>query len=172
MYKKIERIIQEGGVGIFPTDTLYGLVGSALNPKAVRRVYQLRKRNSKKPLIVLIGSERDLSLFQVKPSATVKQIIGKLWPGPISIILSCNKKKFKYLHCGTKTLAFRVPKGATLRHLLKRTGPLVAPSANPEGEKPATTITQAKQYFGNKIDFYKDSGKLDNFPSTIIEIKR
>ncbi len=172
MRKEIERIIQEGGVGIFPTDTLYGLVGSALNPKAVRRVYKLRKRNPKKPLIVLISSERDLSLFQVKPSAPVKQIIQKLWPGPISIILPCNEKKFKHLHRGTKTLAFRVPKDATLRRFLKRTGPLVAPSANPEGKKPAVTIAQAKRYFGNKIDFYKGSGKLDNPPSTIIEIKR
>ncbi len=52
---EIEKILKSGGIGVIPTDTIYGLVGSALNKKAVRRIYQLRQRNPKKPLIILIG---------------------------------------------------------------------------------------------------------------------
>jgi L-threonylcarbamoyladenylate synthase len=55
--------------------------------------------------------------------------------------------------------------------LLKKTGPLVAPSANPEGSKPAKIIKEARKYFGNKIDFYVNQGKLDSLPSTLVVIK-
>ncbi|MEK7089665.1 MAG: Sua5/YciO/YrdC/YwlC family protein [Patescibacteria group bacterium] len=63
-----------------------------------------------------------------------------------------------------------MPKGVALRSLLKQTGPLVAPSANPEGEMPARTIREAKKYFGNRVDFYVDSGMQKGAASTIIQI--
>ena len=81
-------------------------------------------------------------------------------------------KKFEYLHRGTKTLAFRIPKAAWLRKLLQETGPLIAPSANFEGEPPALTIRAAKKYFGENVDFYADAGRLVSKPSTLIKIER
>ena len=76
---------------------------------------------------------------------------------------------FKYLHCGTKSLAFRLPDKKSLQKILKVTGPLVAPSANPEDLPPAKTITEAKNYFGDQINFYLP-GKTNTAPSTLIEI--
>jgi len=58
-----------------------------------------------------------------------------------------------------------------LRFLLRKTGPLVAPSANPEGLDPALTIRQAKKYFSNMVDFYIDRGKLESSPSTLVKIE-
>ena len=172
MRKDVVRIICKGGIGILPTDTIYGLVGSALKPETVLRIYRVRKRKLKKPMIILIGSERDLLRFRVEISQGARKIIRKLWPGPVSIILPCSHKKFSYLHRGTKTLAFRLPRDAVLRRLLKRTGPLVAPSANREGERPATTIQRARQYFGDRVDFYEDAGALRSLPSIVVQIKR
>jgi len=68
-------------------------------------------------------------------------------------------------------LAFRLPNKKDLINLIKKVGPLVAPSANIEGKPPAKTISQAKKYFGEKVDFYIDSGKISGPPSTLIEIK-
>lgn len=169
--QEIEKILKQGGVGVLPTDTLYGLVGSALLPEAVEKIYKLRRRRAKKPMIILIGSLEDLSRFGIKLNSELLSVLRFFWPGKISLILPCPVKKFSYLHRGTKTLAFRLPKKQGLIKLLKKTGPLVAPSANFEGFPPAKTIKEAKNYFGDKIDFYLNGGKLDSLPSTLIEMK-
>ncbi|OGI98612.1 threonylcarbamoyl-AMP synthase [Candidatus Nomurabacteria bacterium RIFCSPLOWO2_02_FULL_40_10] len=169
--KKVVEILQGGGVGVLATDTIYGIVGSALKKSAVLRIYKLRKRNLKKPMIILIGSLDDLNLFGVRLDAKTKKLLSEFWPGKVSVILPCRSKKFSYLHRGTKTLAFRLPKLKWLRVVLEKTGPLVAPSANWEGAKPSRTVKEAKKYFGNKIDFYMSRGALNSKPSTLIKIE-
>ncbi len=165
------KILQNGGVGVLATDTLYGIVGSALNKKTVTRIYDLRKRDLDKPMIILIGDIEDVLKFDVIVSNADKKILSKLWPNKISIILDCPSSKFEYLHRGTKTIALRLPADEKLRALLKETGPLVAPSANTQGNAPAKTITEAKIYFDNNVDFYLDSGVIDSEPSTVVSLK-
>lgn len=170
--EKAARKLIAGGIGVLPTDTLYGLVGSALSKKAVERIYKLKKRNSRKPLIILISSLSDSELFGVKINATHKNILNQVWPGKVSIILPSTSKKFRYLHRGGGTLAFRMPAKSNLIKLLKKTGPLVAPSANPSGLAPAMTIGEAKKYFGSEVDFYVSAGRqLSGKPSSLIAIK-
>ncbi|MBI2591280.1 MAG: threonylcarbamoyl-AMP synthase [Candidatus Brennerbacteria bacterium] len=169
--KNIIKILKNNGIGVLPTDTIYGLVGSVLSKKAVEKIYKLRRRNLKKPMIILIGSIKDLKIFKIKLKRPTQKILQKIWPGKISVILPCPKKEFSYLHRGKKSLAFRLPKKQSLIKLLEKTGPLVAPSANPENEKPAQTISQVKKYFGDEIDFYLNNGKLNSKPSTLIALK-
>jgi len=163
-------ILKNGGVGVIPTDTIYGIVGSALNKKTVERIYKLRKRNFKKPMIVLIGSMNDLKLFGIKIFPKVKRILSKIWPNKISVILLCKNKKFSYLHRGANSLAFRFPKNKKLANFLKKTGPLVAPSANWEGCDPAKTAKEAIKYFKGGIEFYIDFGSKKSALSTLIKI--
>lgn len=168
--KEITPVIHHGGVGILPTDTLYGIVGSALMKDAVERIYELRKRNPKKPMIVLISSLDDLEIFGIFTNQQQKKFLKKIWPGKVSVVLECNKESLVYLHRGEKSLAFRVPAEKWLRKFLKKTGPLVAPSANIEGKNPAVTKDEAKKYFGESVDFYVDLGELKSAPSTIIRL--
>ncbi len=170
--RQIVSLIKTGGVGILPTDTIYGLVGSALIPKAVKRIYKIRARDLGKPMIILIASGKQVRLFGARPSVFARRVIKKVWPGPVSIILSCKSKKFLYLHRGKKSLAFRVPAHNGLRNFLKKTGPLVAPSANMAGKPPAQTIMQARAYFGNAIDFYISGKKRKSAPSTVISLTK
>lgn len=163
--------MKRGKVGIIPTDTIYGVVASTWSKKAVERAYKILKRDPRKPFIILISSIRDLALFNIKLDNATRDILKKIWPGKISVILQCPDKKFQYLHRGTKTLAFRVPKRKSLLKILKKTGPLISTSANPQGSKPAATIAQAKKYFGDGVDFYIDGGKIKSLPSTLVEIK-
>lgn len=149
-----------------PTDTLYGIGACALNKQAVERVYALRKRSPKKPCIILIPDIKSLKLFGIKLTSAQKIFLQNHWPNPLSIILPTPLKKFSYLHRGTNTLAFRIPKQKALRDLLKKIGPLIAPSANYEGKQPAQTIREAKKYFGNNV-LYKAGGKLNGKPSTL-----
>ncbi len=169
--KEFAELIKEGGIGVLPTDTVFGLVGSAFSKKAVERIYEIKERNPQSPFIVLIGSTQDLEKFNIKLNQESKNFLQKNWPGKISVILPCSSPKFAYLHQGLKSLAFRWPRKKALVDLIKKTGPLVAPSANPKGQKLAKNITEAKKYFGNKIDFYV-SGKTNELPSTLVKIEK
>ena len=166
-----EEYLSSGKIGVIPTDTIYGVAASALSKKAVARAYKILKRDTIKPFIVLIGSLADLKLFNVKLDKKTGIIIKKIWPGKISAILPISSAKFHYLHRGTKSLAFRLPKKKSLLTILQKTGPLISTSANPQGKKPAKTISEAKKYFGDSIDFYVNIGKIESQPSTLIEIK-
>jgi len=165
----IEKL-KNDGVGVMPTDTIYGLVGQALNPKTVARIYQLRSRDPQKPMIILISDVADLETFNIEIDNKTWAILKKYWPGKVSIILPCEDAKFSYLHRGGKSLAFRLPANIDLRGLIKKVGPLVVPSANIEGKKPAETIEEAKKYFGDALDFYVDGGTIKTRPSTLIKI--
>lgn len=169
-FEEIIRPLKLGKIGVIPTDTIYGIVGSALNPETVEKIYRLRKRAPDKPFIILISSIGDLKKFNVKLTDKQKEFLKKIWPNPVSVVLECFSEKFKYLHRGTKTLAFRIPKNKWLIKILAKTGPLVVPSANYEGEKPSETIEDAKKYFGNQVDFYIDGGIIKSKPSTLVHL--
>lgn len=169
---KIAKLVQAGKILVLPTDTIYGIVGSALKPEIVEKIYNYRKRSLDKPMIILISSIDDLKQFGIQLDSAQSKILKKIWPNPISVILPCSSKEFEYLHRGKKSLAFRIPKKDFLLKLLKETGPLVAPSANFEGEKPSESIDQSKAFFGENVDFYLDGGTLKSQPSTLIELDK
>lgn len=166
---KLIQILQNGGIGVIATDTLYGVVGQALNRRAVERIYTVKKRTPTKPFIILISDLSDLAKFNITLTGFAKNAINNYWPGPVSIILDCPDPDLEYLHRGTNSLAFRMPANQDLLEFIKKAGPLVAPSANPEGLTPAPTIEDAKNYFGDTVDFYIE-GTVNTKPSKIIKI--
>ena len=168
---KIIAHLKRGEIGIIPTDTTYGLVGQALNPETVERIYHVRERNRDKPFIILLDSLASIKKFHLVLSRAQRAKLKDWWPGPVSVILPCAQSKFAYLHNDTYALAFRVPAKESLRKLLKATGPLVAPSANLAGKPTAVSIQEAQKYFGNKIDFYVDGGAVSGKPSTLVSLE-
>lgn len=167
---KISEIIRSGGVGVLPTDTLYGLVCSAFNEDAVERVYELKKRDRKKASIILISSIDQVKEFGVSLDDNDREKVAEYWPGRNTLIFKCNDEKFSYLHKNLNSLAFRLPDNERLIKVLQKTGPIIAPSANKEGEPPAENTDQAKLYFGDDVDFYIDGGVLSGNPSNIIDL--
>ena len=167
---EVITLLKRGKIGVIPTDTIYGLVGSALNVDTVERIYQLRKRAKNKPFIILISGMEELEKFGIQLTKEQRNFLIIHWPNPLSVVLPVNDQKFKYLHRGKNSLAFRMPKDQRLLEILELTGPLVAPSANFEGEKPAETMNEAKKYFVDKIDFYLDGGIVKSTPSTVIQL--
>ncbi|PIQ92363.1 MAG: threonylcarbamoyl-AMP synthase [Parcubacteria group bacterium CG11_big_fil_rev_8_21_14_0_20_39_22] len=174
IYTQATEALKVGKIGILRTDTLYGLVGSAGSRSAVEKIYKIKKRNPNKPLIILIPDIKCLDDFGVRVSESVEAKLNTLWPGPMSIILKIKEgmiDKLQYLHRGTGELAFRLPNNSKLRDFLAKSGPIVAPSANLEGEQPAENIEEARRYFGKNVDFYIDGGQIeDNKPSSLIRI--
>jgi L-threonylcarbamoyladenylate synthase len=169
---EIEDIIntlQNGGIGIMPTDTIYGLVGQPFNPKIVERIYEIKKRPVDKPFVILISGFGDLKKFNVVMDKKTKKKLREIWPNPVTVIL--NVKDSEHLTRGKESLAFRFPKDQKIQDILKKTGPLIATSPNISDQKPAETIEEARRYFGNKVDFYYDEGKISAEPSTIIRFE-
>lgn len=162
MYNKaLISALKSGKLAVLRTDTLYGIVASTYNKEAVEKVYEVKKRDSSKACIVLIPTVRSLDIFGVELSRAQKKKIKEYWPGPVSIIFDV-PKELEYLHRGNKSLAFRLPAKKDLKKLLKKTGPLIAPSANIEGQPPAQNIEEAKKYFADNVAVYVDEGQCDS----------
>ena len=161
--KEVVELLKRNKIAVLPTDTIYGLVGTALSPRIVEDIYDIRERDRKKPMIVLVASESQLRTFF---ELEVPRKISALWPAKLSVVLECSK--YPHIHRGGGTIAFRIPERRDLRNLIDEVGPIVAPSANPEGKKPAVTIDKAFDYFGERVDFYVDEGKMESDPSTLI----
>lgn len=169
--REIIDLLKSGGVGVIPTDTLYGIVASASNPEAVERVYVMRNRDAGKACIVLIADLPELEKFSIELSSKERDWLETVWPGRVSVMLPCVNEKLRYLTRGTEHLVFRMPDDEALRTFLRETGPLIAPSANLEGQAPAETIDEARRYFGDAPDFYIDGGILRGAPSTIVKLE-
>lgn len=167
--ERLIEILNEGGVAIIPTDTIYGMVTPALNQKSVERLYKIKKRPPEKPFIILISKIDQIEDFGIELNEAQKNLLENIWPEKVSVILEGVPRNFDYLSRGTGTLAFRLPKNDYLIKLIDQVGPLVAPSVNLSGELTAKTVEEAKNIFNKQVDFYVDAGKLNSPPSTLIE---
>lgn len=162
----IASLLKKGGVGVVRTDTLYGLVASATNESAVERVFAIKGRHDDKSPIVMISNTNQL--FDPVDYDT-KEYLKEFWPGKNSVILP-SRKAPGWITRGNQSVAYRLPDDMALQELINQTGPIIAPSANPQGEKPAMTIDEAKNYFGDKVDFYVDGGMVtDETPSKLLK---
>ena len=162
---EITRLLACGGVGILRTDTLYGLVARADDEAAVQRIYKLKGRDDDKSPIVLIDG---IDQMYEQPGGEMSNLLNSVWPGPVSVIVPSNHAP-TWIRRGNDSVAYRMPDDKAIRRLVRITGPLIAPSANPQGDAPAMNVDEAQRYFGDKIDFYVDGGAVtDQTPSQLI----
>lgn len=161
-------VLLKGDLVVMPTDTVYGVCARAVDKSAVDRLYKLKNRHAKPG--TLIASSID-QLVELGVKRRYLTAVEQFWPGAVSVVIPTGSADISYLDLGKATLAMRVVASPSLIKLLEITGPLITTSANTPGDPPATTIRQAKQYFGDQVDQYIDGGDLsEQKPSTIIRI--
>lgn len=161
-------ILNADDICVIPTDTVYGVVGKLSSKQAVARIYEVKQRDPQKPVGTILAA----SLEQVADITTspALDVAAQYWPGPVSVILPASDE-YEYAHKGEMSFAVRIPDDESLRALLEQTGPLASSSANVQAEPPATTIEEAKAYFGSAVPLYIDGGDLSSrAPSKIIRI--
>jgi L-threonylcarbamoyladenylate synthase len=162
-----QQLSLPGAIGVIPTDTVYGLVARATDKDAVKRLYDLKRREAKPGTIIAASIDQ---LVQLGIKRRYLTAVEQFWPGAVSVVV-VGSPELDYLHQGMASLAVRIPDHPELQQLLEQVGPLLTSSANHPGQPTSTTIAQAKQYFANEVDFYVDGGDLSsNLPSTIIRI--
>jgi len=162
---RLGKIIGQGGIGIIPTDTVYGLVCSALSEQAITRLYSLKSRQ-RQPGTTIAASTEQLAGIGF-PRETLARV-QHFWPNALSVEMSATQVP-DYLKAGQTVMAARIPHHAELLTLLEFTGPLMTTSANTPDAPTSRTIDEAVAYFGDAVDFYVDAGDLgERPPSTII----
>lgn len=156
--EQIAREILNKKIAVLPTDTIYGLHCLALEQSLINRIYELKQRPEKMPLITLISDISDLDNLGISLNNFEKDQTSKYWPGPNTLII--NER------------SFRLPNNEFLNKLLQFTGPLVSTSANLHGQPNAKNVQEAQNYFGDGVDLYVDNGELNNPPSSIYKIEK
>lgn len=158
--------LKSGGIAVVRTDTLYGVVALAQNQQAVEKVYTAKKRDLTKQCIVLIASADDAPHF----NNVIKDLDSAI-KTPITIIVPATSEP-DWLLRGGDSLAYRVVRSEFLQAVIREVGPIIAPSANIEGQPPARNISQAQEYFGTTVDTYVDGGEVpENLQaSTIVKV--
>lgn len=160
-------LLLNGGVGILPTDTVYGLVARARDTAAVDMLYTLKPREFKPGTLIAASVDQLVDLgFKRRYISVIEQY----WPGPVSVVIPAGPE-LAYMHLGKGSFPVRIPNTPELVELLHQTGPLLTTSANHPDEPTATTITEAQAVFGNRVAFYVDGGDLSGrAPSTILRV--
>lgn len=164
------KIIRDGGVAIYPTETVYGLGCAPSDPDATKRILQIKER-ADNPL-PLICSSIEVARKIVEFNVTAEKLAEKLWPGPLMLILP---KKMDYpiwVTHGKKTLGIRIPGCETARKLAGLSaGVIVSTSANKSGEEPPRTAKEAMDQLGEEVDVVVDGGPTPGqLPSTILDL--
>ena len=150
----ITNALEKGGIAVVRTDTLYGIIALARIESAVEKVYKVKNRNLSKQCIILITNPAD-----VPAHISVLDEYGHKAVTPTSVIVPATDEA-PWLLRGSDTIAYRVVRDPFLRKVVEKVGPVIAPSANPEGQPPARTIEEARAYFGESVDAYVDGGEV------------
>ncbi len=164
-------VLENDGLVVYPTDTLYGIAANALSNKAILKVYKVKGRTSKKPLSIAFHSLSQAKKYVKFNSFTLK-LAKKFLPGPLTIILPMKHKFPKELTFGSKNVGIRIPDNEIALELMKGFKyPITSTSANISGDKDPVTAEDAEKQIGNKVDLILDGGKCKlKKPSTIVEI--
>ena len=168
--EKASQIINQGGIVIFPTDTVYGIGCNPYNKESVRKIYDIKSRDISKPFPVLVYSKEIAEKIALFDEFT-KKIVERHWPGPLTIILKLIDENLKKSLNVTDKIAVRIPNHKCTLELLKECNFLVGTSANISGH---TSFTNPDECFNNiqKYDVFVDGGIITSkSESTIIEIE-
>lgn len=166
------QIIRDGGLVAFPTETVYGLGGDALNPASSKKIYEAKGRPSDNPLIVHIARMEALSAIVKKIPDTAKKLAEAFWPGPLTMILEKSDVVPGETTGGLDTVAVRMPSDPVAVSFIEAAGGYVAaPSANRSGRPSPTKAEYVAQDLGGRIEMILDGGDATlGLESTIVDL--
>ena len=170
---KASSIIKDGGIVVFPTETVYGIGTDALNNSAIEKLYNIKKRPHKKPISVLVSNFEMITKVAKEISDIEWKIIKNFFPGPLTIVLTKKESISNILTGGEATIGVRMPDNQIALKLIEYVGnPVATSSANISGEISLIDIEKIKTTFVNKVDYYLE-GKYNktSIPSTVIKVK-
>jgi tRNA threonylcarbamoyl adenosine modification protein (Sua5/YciO/YrdC/YwlC family) len=170
--KRAGALIAAGELVAFPTETVYGLGGDALDPEASGKIYAAKGRPSDNPLIVHIAEIKDLERVAETVPEEARRLADAFWPGPLTIIVRKNDRVPYATTGGMDTVAVRMPNHPVALALIRESGRLIAaPSANTSGRPSPTEAAHVAEDLTGKIPMILDGGPVGiGIESTIIDL--
>lgn len=157
------RVVHQGGLVIFPTETVYGIAADNGNPAAMQRLREVKKRSEGKPFAIMIAQKELVRNYTSYDDPKLYKLIDRFWPGPLTVIVPMFKSN--------ETIGIRIPDHPVALKLVENAHcTIAAPSANFEGNPPPTTCEEALRDLDGLVDLAIDSGKVDiGTASTIVD---
>ena len=170
--RETAEVLLRGGVAAFPTDTVYGLSCSLMDPSAVEFLYRLKRRPAHLSVIALIPEPDAVHPLVDAVPDVAEALMKRFWPGPLSIIFQASPLVPLRVRGERGTVALRVPNHPLCLALLDAVGgPLVSSSANLSGQPPCVDVIEIVRVFGNQIDVVLDGGRAEGAaPSTVVDV--
>lgn len=169
---KAVRIIEEGGIIAYPTETFYGLGADGRNENAIERIFLIKGRDIRNPLSVIIGDRNDLRDLVEEIPESALPLIETFWPGALTLVFKASQNVSSRLTAGTGKIGIRVSSHPIATALIKAfRHPITATSANPSGAGECNSVHEVIKCIGDKIDAVIDGGQTPGRKgSTIIDV--
>jgi len=166
------EILRMGGLVAFPTETVYGLGANALDPIAVRRIYEVKGRPETSPCIVHVSGAEFLPEIAADWNQMAKRLAARFWPGPLTLVVRKTSRIPPEVTAGLETVGIRMPAHPVAMELLRRAGlPVAAPSANRFTKLSPTTAEHVRSGLGGLVDFILDGGPATvGLESTVLSL--
>lgn len=167
------RILREGGIVAFPTETVYGLAASAEHPEAVKRLYALKGRSRAQAMTVMVANVEAVRSRVASIPPRAAELMQRFWPGPLTLVLDAAPHTADTPQSVAGTIGFRLPSHPLARGLVEAAGvPLLVPSANRAGEPPATTAEEVLRIFPGELELVIDGGpSRGGVSSTVVRVE-
>jgi len=171
-FSRCRDVITRGGVIAYPTDTFYGLGADPKDPVAVKRLYEIKGREARQPILLLINKSADVKEWVAEISPVAEHLMKKFWPGPLTLVFKAGTDVISEITAGTGTIGLRVPGSELTRSLLHYLGTaLTGTSANISGGPGQQTAEEVAASVGNKVDLILDGGRTaGGKPSTVVDV--
>ncbi len=170
LVEQVVKLLKNGAVICYPTDTGYGIGCDLMNQKAIKLIMQLKRRPKDKPFSFMCSDLTDISQY-AHVSNTAYRLMKKSLPGPYTFVLPGTKLVPKVMATKQKTVGIRVPSHPICRLLIETLGnPIVNTSAQLDDDEAPSEPFQIEQYLGNRIDLIIDGGPIFPDPSSVIDL--
>ena len=168
--KQAVNILKNGNVIIYPTDTIYGLGCDIFNKKAIETIYQIKKRERRKPMSIICSDLKQVSEY-AKISNLAYGIMKKVLPGPYTFVLKASPNTPKSFISKNKTVGIRIPDSQICLELVKALGnPIITTSVNISSQEPYNEPPDIIKNADPKVALFIDAGSLANEPSSVIDL--
>ena len=169
----VVNTLNNDGIVVFPTETVYGIAGSSLSEVAIDKIYKAKNRPREKAINIMLADKKDINKYAVVKSKVEQNIIDTYMPGPITLILEKKEDFGKGFTLSDNTIGIRIPDNEIAQAILKRLEyPIIAPSANISGKESGVDAIEIKEDFYNTVDIIIDGGRIkDAEASTIVKVE-
>jgi len=170
LIKKVSEILKNGGIVIYPTDTVYGLGCSLFNKRGIEKIYEIKKRNKKQPLSFICADLKDISRYALVTDFAYKTMKRYL-PGPYTFILQASRLVPKIILPKRLTTGIRIPGNRICMDLVAELGePIISTSVKTDDDQYLNNPEEIEKNFKHRVDAVIDGGILASEPSTVISL--